>query len=321
MPPAERFEVTSALQGERLDRAVAMVTGRPRSAVRALVADGAVLLDGVPTTVASTRLSVGTVVHVAAVISPVMPADAAAAPPISEEPVHVDVVYSDVDVVVVNKPAGVVTHPGTGHPDHTLSDALVQRFPEMYAAGPSDRPGIVHRLDRGTSGLLVCARNSAAYDALVAQLASRRITRIYLALVRGMPESVRGTIDAPIGRDRRHRTMMAVLSDGRAARTHFELVESFSHPVEASLLRCQLETGRTHQIRVHLASIGLPLLGDLTYGVRDPFGIGRPLLHATRLEFRQPSTGEAMSFEAQLAPDFAEAIRQFGGDPATITAT
>ncbi|WP_419923182.1 RluA family pseudouridine synthase [Candidatus Poriferisodalis sp.] len=320
MAPAERFEVTGALDGERLDRAVALVTGRPRSAVRALVADGAVLLDGVPTTVASTRLSVGAVVHIAAIAKPTMAADTAAAP-VPEETVDVDVVYTDNDVVVVNKPAGVVTHPGAGHPTGTLADALVQRFPEMTETGPPDRRGIVHRLDRGTSGLLVCARNSAAYDALVAQLASREITRIYLALVRGMPESVRGTIDAPIGRDRHHRTMMTVLSDGRPARTHFALVESFSHPVDASLLRCALETGRTHQIRVHLASIGLPLLGDLAYGVPDPFGIGRPLLHATRLEFRHPSTDEAMSFEAELSPDFAEAIRQFGGDPATITVT
>ena len=320
MARSERFEVTSALEGERIDRAVALVTGQPRSAVRSLVEGGSILLDGVPTTVASTRLTLGSVVRIAEIVRPPTTADAAPSP-VSEESVDLDVVYSDADVVVVNKPTGVVTHPGPGHPDRTLADALVQRFPEMSAAGPSDRPGIVHRLDSGTSGLLVCARNSAAYDALVAQLASRQITRIYLALVRGKPESVRGTIDAPIGRDRRHRTTMSLQSDGREARTHFALAESFSHPVDASLLRCQLETGRTHQIRVHMASIGLPLLGDLTYGVPDPFGIGRPLLHATRLEFRQPSTGEAMSFEARLAPDFAEAIRQFGGDPATITVT
>ena len=320
MAPTERFEVTSALDGERLDRALALVTGRPRSGVRTLLANGAVMLDGVRATVASTRLAVGAVVHIAEVASPgpALPAVAAA---VSEEPVDVDVVYTDADIVVVNKPAGIVTHPGAGHPDRTLADALVQRFPEMSQAGPPDRPGIVHRLDRGTSGLLVCARNNAAYDALVTQLAAREITRTYLALVRGVPQSARGTVDAPIGRDRHRRTMMAVQVEGRPARTHFTLVEAFSRPLEASLLRCQLETGRTHQIRVHLASIGLPLLGDLTYGVRDPFGIGRPLLHATRLEFRHPRTGEALSFEAPLAADFAEATRQLGGDPATITAT
>lgn len=301
-----RFEVPESLSGERIDRALSLLTGRSRSDTAKLVAEGCVLIDGQAARANSARVAAGSTVEVIEMHA------AAQVPPRDHEIVPFDVLHADADVVIVNKPSGVVTHPGSGHSAGTLADALVERYPEMADVGQPGRPGIVHRLDRGTSGILVCARSAAAYDALVEQLSKRQVRRIYTALTRGHPPSPTGTIDAPIGRDREHRTLMAVTSAGREARTHYSVVESFVHPAAASLLRCRLETGRTHQIRVHLASIGLPLLGDLAYGVPDPFGIGRPLLHAIRLAFRHPASGADMSFGAPMPDDFAEALRGFG---------
>lgn len=316
--PTDRFEVSAALEGERLDRAVALMTGWSRAAVRHMLEEGAILLDGVRALTASERLVNGSTVEITSTASPDPPQDSAPLPPMAATPAPFDVLHADADVVVVNKPAGVVTHPGAGNRHGTLADALVLQFPDMASAGPSERPGIVHRLDRGTSGILVCARNTDAYEALVAQLASREVSRIYAALVRGHPSAARGTIDAPIGRDRRNRTTMAVVSDGRPARTHYSTAQTYAHPLDIALLRCELDTGRTHQIRVHLASIGLPLLGDLTYGVPDPWGIGRPLLHAARLSFRHPRSQAAMSFDAPLAEDFLGALHELGSDSAAI---
>ncbi len=308
----QRFEIPESLSGERIDRALSLLTGRSRSDTAKMVAEGCVLVDRQIARAGSVRVAAGSTVEVT---------DMQLSEALREqryEIAPVDVLYADGDIVVVDKPSGVVTHPGSGHPAGTLADALVERYPDMAGVGEPGRPGIVHRLDRGTSGVLVCARSSRAYDALVEQLSKRQIHRTYAALVRGHPSSPTGTIDAPIGRDREHRTLMAVSSEGREARTHYSVVESYVHPAEASLLRCRLETGRTHQIRVHLASIGLPLLGDLTYGVPDPFGIGRPLLHAIRLAFEHPATGVEMSFEAEMPGDFMEALRRLGAEPSVF---
>ena len=304
-----RCEIPESLDGERLDRALSLLTGKPRSETARMVSQGSVMVDGEQARNGSQRLHPGVLIDVVGV-------DAAEAPtrPAPEE-VPFDVLYADRDVVVVNKPPGVVTHRGSGRQQDTLADALVLQYPEMRHVGEPDRPGIVHRLDRGTSGVLVCARSAPAYDSLVSQLAERLVRRVYAALARGAAPSPTGTIDAPIGRDPANRTMMAIRADGRSARTHYRVIETFSRPTDASLLRCRLETGRTHQIRVHLASIGLPLLGDLAYGVADPFGIGRPLLHACELEFRHPSADTPMSFAAPIPGDFAEALRGFGRDP------
>ncbi|WP_419915650.1 RluA family pseudouridine synthase [Candidatus Poriferisodalis sp.] len=307
-----RFEIPESLSGERIDRALSLLTGRSRSDTAKMVAERCVLVDGQIARAGSVRVAAGSTVEVT---------DMQLSRAFREqrrEIAPIDVLYADGDVVVVDKPSGVVTHPGSGHPAGTLADALVERYPDMAGVGEPGRPGIVHRLDRGTSGVLVCARSSRAYDALVEQLSKRQVHRTYAALVRGHPSSPTGTIDAPIGRDREHRTLMAVSSEGREARTHYSVVESYVHPAEASLLRCRLETGRTHQIRVHLASIGLPLLGDLTYGVPDPFGIGRPLLHAIRLAFEHPATGVEMSFEAEMPGDFMEALRRLGTEPSVF---
>ena len=278
-----------------------------------MIADGGVLIDGRAARVGSTRVAPGSTVEVAEVQAPAAPHQRQHLPT-----APFDVLHVDGDIVVVNKPPGVVTHPGSGHPAGTLADALAERYPDMAEVGEPGRPGIVHRLDRGTSGIMVCARSAAAYEGLVQQLSTRQVRRTYAALTKGHPSSATGTVDAPIGRDPGNRTLMAVTSDGRDARTHYAVIETFAHPMEASLLRCGLETGRTHQIRVHLASIGLPLLGDPTYGVPDPFGIGRPLLHAIRLAFRHPVSGAGVRFEAPMPPDFADALTRFGSHPSAF---
>ena len=306
------FEIPESLSGERLDRTLSLLTGWPRSKASSVIAEGRVQVDGAVAPAGSARVVAGSTVAVAH-------AQGQAEAPEQRRPtVPLDVLYADAHIVVVNKPPGVVTHPGSGHPSGTLADALVERYPGVAEVGQPDRPGIVHRLDQGTSGVLVCARSAQAYDGLVGQLSARQVRRTYAALTRGHPASPTGTIDAPIGRDPTQRTLMAVSAEGRSARTHYRVVAAFAHPVEASLLRCGLETGRTHQIRVHLASIGLPLLGDSAYGVPDPFGIGRPLLHAVRLAFRHPVSGADMSFTAPMPDDFAVALAQVGFDPSTF---
>jgi len=307
-----RFEIPESLSGERIDRALSLLTGKSRSHTAKLVAEGCVLIDGQTARAGSVRVAAGSTVDVTE-LQAEAPTDHR-----SDEMVPFEILYADADIVVVDKPSGVVTHPGSGHSAGTLADALVERYPEMADVGQPDRPGIVHRLDRGTSGVLVCARSSRAYVALVGQLSTRQVRRIYAALAKGHPSSETGTIDAPIGRDRDNRTLMAVTSEGREARTHYSVVETYTHPAEATLLRCSLESGRTHQIRVHLASIGLPLLGDVAYGTPDPFGIGRPLLHAIGLTFQHPVSVAEVSFEAPMPDDFAEALAGFGSHPSVF---
>ncbi len=213
-------------------------------------------------------------------------------------------------MIVLDKPAGLVVHPGAGNSAGTLVNGLLARYPELAGVGAdSERPGIVHRLDAGTSGLLVVARNQTAYDDLVAQMAGRSARRTYLALVWGVPEARAGAVDAPIGRSARMPTRMAVTADGKAARTRYEVEEAFTDPVSSSLLRCRLETGRTHQIRVHLAAIGHPVVGDERYGgVRPGLDAPRPMLHATALAFRHPGTGAEMAFDSPLPPDMANVV-------------
>jgi 23S rRNA pseudouridine1911/1915/1917 synthase len=213
------------------------------------------------------------------------------------------IAYEDDHLIVVDKPAGVVVHPARGHRAGTLAQALAGR-----AAGGEDqgRAGIVHRLDRDTSGLLVVAKSDGAHRALKALLAARELHREYLALVAGMPEARTGTIEAPIGRHRGDRTLMAVHGEApREARTHFEIVEAF---VAATLLRVVLDTGRTHQIRVHLAAIGHPVCGDVQYGGRRVYGLTRQFLHARRLQFTHPVTGAAIDVESPLPPDLEAAL-------------
>jgi 23S rRNA pseudouridine1911/1915/1917 synthase len=285
--------VPDAATGTRLDRFLAGSVGS-RARAQALIDDGRVRVDGA---VRPKRhlVAAGEAIEVDAA-----PRDSARAP---ADPAPFTVAYEDEHLLVVDKPAGVVVHPARGHWDGTLSQAL-----EGRAAGGEEpwRAGIVHRLDRDTSGLLVVAKSEAVHRALKSLLAERHLRREYLALVEGHPSARTGTIDAPIGRHRRDRKLMSIDSDDpREARTHFELEQRLP---EAALLRVTLETGRTHQIRVHLAAIGHPVCGDPQYGTRGRFGLTRQFLHAARLAFVHPVTGADVDVSSRLPPDLAEAL-------------
>jgi 23S rRNA pseudouridine1911/1915/1917 synthase len=295
--------VPAAMAGERIDRFVAMLTGLPRSDVATLIDDGAVRIGERAVTKPSTRVSEGDVVDVTLP----EPDDA---PPIAPEPhVEVPIVFADDAVIVVDKPADLVVHPGAGNDAGTMAAGLLARFPELVAVGEPERPGIVHRLDKGTSGLLVVARTSDAYQSLVAQLSARTVDRRYSALVWDHPDPPTGLVDAPIGRSRRDPTRMAISAEGREARTGYEVRQLFTDPIDAALLECKLETGRTHQIRVHLAAIGHPIVGDPRYrGARAKFPLSRPFLHAHRLAFEHPVTGEHVSFDAPLPEELNAAL-------------
>jgi 23S rRNA pseudouridine1911/1915/1917 synthase len=281
--------------GERLDRHLA---GLPevgsRAAAERLLEAGAVLVDGRPRG-KSYKLAGG---EELAVDAP---------PPAAEEPVvpppELTVAYADEHLLVVDKPAGVVVHPAPGHAGGTLADALAAAG---AAGGEEGRPGIVHRLDRDTSGLLVVARTPETYERLQRLMRRRAVTREYLALVIGLPRSRRGTIDAAIGRDRHDRLRHSLDTDTpRTAVTHFEVEELLERH---ALLRVRLETGRTHQIRVHLAAIDLPVAGDPTYGVAGALGLERQFLHAARLAFAHPFTGAAVDVRSPLPSDLAAAL-------------
>ena len=210
-------------------------------------------------------------------------------------------VYQDSDIVVIDKPAGLSVHPGPGHPDQTLVNGLLARCPDIQGVGGAIRPGIVHRLDKDTSGLMMVAKNHHAHQELSNQIKDRRVTKGYMALATGVVSPDAGLIDQPIARDPRHRKRMAVVSGGRESRTRYRVLET---PAGHSLLELALETGRTHQIRVHLAHLGHPLLGDGVYGKASPL-LDRPFLHASLLGFQHPRTGEALEFRAELPPDLA----------------
>jgi 23S rRNA pseudouridine1911/1915/1917 synthase len=294
--------VPPALAGERLDRVLALLTGRSRSEVAVLLADGAVLLDAVVVTTGKGRVAAGQVVEVD------LP-DADRSGPAPDPTIPLDVRYDDESVIVVDKPPGLVVHPASGHGDGTLVNAILARYPEVAGVGDPARPGIVHRLDVGTSGLLVVARTADAYTSLVEQLSARRVRRVYLALVWGQPEAASGLIDAPVGRSARDPLRMTVSETGRTARTRYEVVATYSSPAVVSLLRCRLETGRTHQIRVHLAAIEHPVVGDARYrGRRRAIDAPRPMLHAAELAFTHPRTGKELSFSAEVPSDMAAVL-------------
>jgi 23S rRNA pseudouridine1911/1915/1917 synthase len=299
-------EIPAALGGERLDRLVSMLHDVSRARASDLVASGAVLVDGAVVTDRSLRVPAGALVAVsgAASVAPELPA--------GEAGIELEVVHADDDVIVIDKPAGLVVHPGAGNPGGTVVNSLLQRFPEIADVGDPDRPGVVHRLDKGTSGLLAVARSAAGYEGLVAQLSARTVARAYDALAWGVPESSQGMVDAPIGRSRRDPTRMTVAADGREARTRYEVVATFDAPEPAVRLTCRLETGRTHQIRVHLSAIGHPVVGDHRYGgAKGVVALDRPFLHATHLGFTHPVTGEHLAFDSPLPPDLVAVLATF----------
>ncbi|HUF99809.1 MAG TPA: RluA family pseudouridine synthase [Ilumatobacter sp.] len=296
-------EVPAALAGERIDRIVAFMLDVSRTVAQAVIAAGGVIVDGEPAASGKVRLVAGQSIAAATGAIPVEQ------PPGPEPDVSFRVVYEDDAIIVIDKPAGLVVHPGAGNRSGTLANGLLARYPEIASVGEMVRPGIVHRLDAGSSGLLVVARTQDAADALIEQFSSHHPMREYQALVWGHPAAPHGVIDAPVGRSRRDPLKMAVVADGRWARTEYRVVRLFDSPAELALLDCQLETGRTHQIRVHLSSINHPLVGDPAYGQRRPkLQLERPFLHAAKLAFIHPVTGERVQFESPLPADLADRL-------------
>lgn len=295
--------VPPALAGERVDRVVSFVTGCSRSEAAGLIAAGGVRHNGIPVRKGADRVGTGDVVEIDDSKLPDEPR------PHPDPTVPVSVLHVDDAVIVVDKAAGVVVHPGAGTPDGTLVSGLLARYPDLASVGDPVRPGVVHRLDKGTSGVLVVARTDDAHASLSAQLRERTVERRYVALVHGHVEADHGVIDARLGRSRRHPAKQAVLADGREARTHYEVVGRFTEPLPVTRVDCRLETGRTHQIRVHLSAIGHPVVGDVTYGGEaGALGLSRPALHAAVLGFEHPGTGAPMRFESEIPADLAAAI-------------
>lgn len=303
--------VPDGLDGVRCDRALAMLTGRPRALIAAVIADGAVTVDGAALKKASTPLISGQ-----RLVATIPDVDDGWVDP--DDSVPVNVVGESAHYIVVNKAPGQVVHPGAGQMSGTLVAGLLARYPELdelrqLGHGDPSRPGIIHRLDKGTSGLIVVARSAVGYESLREQLAQREIERVYLGLVEGHVAESHGVVDAPIGRSMRTPTMMAVRADGRWARTAYEVVARLDSP-RTTVLRLKLETGRTHQIRVHLASIGHPVVNDNRYGHRRETRLDpeRVFLHATRLGFNDPASGQWTLFDSALPTDLASLIEGSG---------
>ncbi len=292
--------------GRRLDQVLAaLVEGHSRSQLQRLVREGRVLVDGQAVTRPSAPVEAGAVLHV------VVPAPAAARPVAQDLPLPI--LYEDDDLVVVDKPAGMVVHPGAGHSDGTLVNALLHHVRGLSGIGGEARPGIVHRLDRGTSGVMVVAKHDRAHDALARQFQDREVEKEYVALVWGVVQAGR-RIEEPIGRDPVHRQRMSTRA--RRARTAVTRITRAEHLPGVTLAHVAIATGRTHQIRVHLSSIGHPVVGDALYGgvrrrlpphLKAIATLARPFLHATRLAFAHPIQGHALEFSCPL-PDDLQAV-------------
>ncbi len=300
----EILQITAEESGERIDALLArMLPELSRSAAQRLLEEGRVLLQGRPVK-KNTRCAAGdcfTLSLPEAEELPLIPQD-----------IPLDVVFEDGDVIVVNKPRGLVVHPAPGHPDGTLVNALLWHCGDSLSGiGGEKRPGIVHRIDMDTSGLLIAAKNDFAHQALSRQLADRSLSRVYEAVVRGNLREDSGTVDRPIGRCPSDRKRMAVnAKNGRPAVTHWEVLARYRGYTR---LRCRLETGRTHQIRVHMASLGHPLLGDFTYGAPSPDkGLRGQCLHARELKFLHPRTGAPVHLETALPDYFLEVLSKLG---------
>lgn len=291
------LEVPESLDGERVDKALAQLLDVSRARASALVEAG-VDVDGEPAR-ASDRLRPGQVIKCD---------EPERRFQLEPETVAFDVLHEDDAVIVVDKPAGLVVHPGSGQQRGTLAAGLIDRYPELVGVGAADRWGLVHRLDKDTSGALLVARTDEAFEALVDELRRRRIGRVYTALVEGRLGAPTGTIEAPIGRDPSRPTRRAVSQGGKHARTHYEVVRVFEES-NASLLEVRLETGRTHQIRVHLSAIDHPVVGDLTYGAtRKDIASPRTFLHAAKLEFTHPMTDDRTTVESPLPGDLSAVL-------------
>lgn len=291
------LQITEEMAGERIDKVVSsMDEDWSRSQIANWVKDGAIKVNG-------EIVKPNYKVRLEDVII--------ATPPILEEldvipeDLNLEIVYEDADVLVVNKPKGMVVHPAPGHSQGTLVNGLMHHCNDLSGINGVVRPGIVHRIDKDTSGLLMVAKNDASHHSLVDQLVKKTVTRKYVALVHGHIPHDKGTIDAPIARDPKERQNMSVVDKGKHAVTHFRVLERFGN---FTLVECRLETGRTHQIRVHMKYIGFPLVGDPKYGPRKTMDIGGQALHAEVIGFNHPKTGEYMEFSAEPPAEFAELL-------------
>jgi 23S rRNA pseudouridine1911/1915/1917 synthase len=295
--------VPADMAGERSDKVIAALLDLSRGRVRDIIDEGLATVDGEPVRSGS-RATTGTRISVS-----IPEVDESLSP---DPSVEFDVVYEDADIIVVDKPVGVVVHPGSGRSMGTLANGLLDRFPEIEGVGQEERWGIVHRLDRDTSGLLVVARTQPSYDGLVDMMRERAITRRYLAGVVGAFTNTNGTIDAPIARDPSNPTRMSVGRAGREAVTHYRRLAQWTDR-DVTLLSVLLDTGRTHQIRVHFQAIGRPILGDGIYGRRGLIGDpGRPWLHARQLTFDHPTQDKTMDFVARLPSDLTASLDTLG---------
>lgn len=291
------LEVPSRLDGTRVDKAIADLLDLSRATASLIVAAGVEVDDA--DVKASDRVRGGQIIRCR------RPEETTG---LEAEEVSFDVLFEDAQVVVVNKPTGLVVHPGSGRATGTLAAGLLHRYPDLEGVGADDRWGLVHRLDKDTSGAILVARTQPAFDTLTSELRRREITRTYTALVEGRMGAPTGTIDAPIGRDPTQPTRRAVTHGGKHARTHYEVTRYYSED-DASLLEVRLETGRTHQIRVHLAAIDHPVAGDRVYGAtRKDLGAPRTFLHASSLEFTHPESGERVGIEAPLPTDLTTVL-------------
>jgi len=301
------IEVPPDLSGERADKVIASCLGLSRSEARSIVDAGDALVSG-SAVKASDKLTVGTSVSLTV---PIVDDEL-----LPDSAVPFDVLYEDNSLLVVDKPIGVIVHPGSGRSSGTLANGLLARYPEIEGVGAKGRFGIVHRLDRDTSGLLVVARTSDAHKDLTEKLRRRAVSRRYLALVQHGFTNTKGTVDAPIGRDTQNRTKMRVSREGRPSITHYRRIASWGG-FDASLLSATLETGRTHQIRVHMRAIDHPIIGDSVYGRRGVTGDpGRPWLHARQLVFDHPDTGAQIDVISPLPKDLSDSLGDLG-DPDT----
>ena len=290
-----RYHVSPHNEGERVDRVIAFFSGLSRSKVSDLISKRLILRNGIPIKKGSE------IVHLNDEISMPNLVGEAVEEIASDESIDFEVIFEDDSVIVVSKPSGLIVHPGSGIANGTLVNGLAAQFPDLREIGDPTRLGLVHRLDKGTSGLLIVARTPEALDNLKFQMQERHIHRQYFAIVAGHLESNKGVVDAPLGRDPRNPLKRAVINSGKYARTHYEIDQKYESPFKVSMLNCRLETGRTHQIRVHLAAIGHPVLGDELYGGRTSFNIeNRLALHAQMLTFLHPKTKNLMNFESPL---------------------
>ena len=294
--------VNDSLEGERLDRLISFIGNISRSEASTLIRDNGVFVNGETVTRPSFKVAVGNQIKFSTRESEINQEIEA------DSTIDFTVIHTDPDFFVVDKPAGLVVHPGAGNLSGTLVNGLLSMSPQIREVGERTRPGIVHRLDKGTSGLLLVANTDYAYQFFVDQLSKHEVKRIYQALVWGIPEGPEGIVDAPIGRSSKNRKKMAIVANGKTAKTIYVVNKSWSTS-KVSLLEVELETGRTHQIRVHLSSIGNPVVGDEIYGGnRKNFTLRRQFLHAQKLCFEHPRDGSLCEFESPLPEELKDVL-------------